>query len=140
MTKRFLIAVAVLCCLALTFTAGCSKNVKVTGFVNYEDGSPVQNGEIYLEGTVLGRATITNGEFSMGLQKDGQGIPRGTYNVQCSKPLPELKADPSIEAYELVEPTEVKIDGKTNLEVRVRKLTADGAAPGEAFEKAWEEK
>ena len=141
MTKCVKLAALFLTCCLLCGLVGCSNNVKVTGVVNYEDGTPVKEGEIYLEGSVLGRATIKDGSFALGLKKDGEGVPPGTYKVQCSKALPELKADPNIEAYELIEPTEVTVEKKAlKLEVHVRKLTSDGPAAGEIFEKAWEDK
>jgi|BioPla2DNA2_1021312.scaffolds.fasta_scaffold29794_3 hypothetical protein len=139
MSQTIKFAALLFVCSLLTFTPGCGKNIKVTGTVSYEDGSPVQNGEVYLEGTVLGRGTITNGEFSLGLVKDGEGVPPGTYEVQCSKPLPELKADPSVEAYELVEPKEFTVAKGAKLNITVRKLTSEGPAAGEAYERAWEE-
>jgi hypothetical protein len=62
---------------------GCSNNVKVTGTVTYSDnGDPVKSGTIFFTGeTELGRATITNGKYSIGRINDGDGIPRGTYTV-----------------------------------------------------------
>ena len=140
MMRRFKLAALFLTSCLLCGLVGCSHNVKVTGVVNYEDGTPVRDGEIYLDGSVLGRATIKDGSFSLGLKKDGEGVPPGTYKIQCSKALPELKADPNIEAYELIEPTEVTVEKKAvKLEVHVRKLTSDGPAAGEVFEKAWDD-
>ena len=123
----------------LTITTGCSPNVKVTGTVSYEDGSPVRSGQVQLEGSILGRGRITDGQFSLGLKKDGEGVPPGDYEVRCSMPLPELKANPDVEAYELVEPTTFKVVKGAKLDIKVRKLTPGGPAAGEVYEKAWEE-
>ena len=139
MSKFVKLAALAFVCSLLTITTGCSPNVKITGTVTYEDGSPVRSGQVQLEGNVLGRGTITDGKFSLGLLKDGQGVPPGTYEVKGSMPLPELKADPNIEAYELVEPTEFTVAKGAKLDIKVRSLTAEGPAPGEAYEKAWEE-
>jgi len=140
MTKYVKLASLFLASSVLFGLVGCSNNVKVTGVVSYEDGSPVKDGEVYLDGNVLARGTIKDGAFSLGLKKDGEGVPPGTYKVQCSKELPELKADPNIEAYALIEPTEVTVEKKAlKLEVHVRKLTSDGPAAGEVYEKAWED-
>jgi len=138
MTKHIKLAALFLMSCILVGLVGCNNNTRVTGVVSYEDGSPVKDGEVYLDGNVLARGTIKDGAFSLGLKKDGEGVPAGTYKVQCSKPLPELKADPNIEAYELIEPTEVTVEKKAlKLEVHVRKLTSEGPAAGEEFEKAW---
>ena len=139
MSKSTKLAAAAFVCAMLTITIGCSPNVKVIGTVTYEDGSPVHVGQVQLEGKVLGRGTINEGKFSLGLTKDGEGVPPGTYEVKCSKPLPELKSDPNIEAYELVEPTEFTVAKGAKLDIKVRSLAAEGPAAGEAYEKAWEQ-
>ena len=139
MSKFIKLAALAFVCALLTITTGCSPNVKVTGTVTYEDGSPVRSGQVQLEGKVLGRGAINEGKFSLGLIKDGQGVPPGPYEVKCSMPLPELKTDPNIEAYELVEPTEFTVAKGAKLDIKVRSLTAEGPAAGEAYEKMWEE-
>jgi len=67
---------------------GCSPNVKVTGTVTYSD-----NGEVVKFGTILftgeqeiGRGVIKDGKYSVGLSKDGEGIPPGTYTVSSNMP------------------------------------------------------
>ena len=139
MSKFAKLAAIAFVCSMLTISVGCSGNVKVTGTVTYEDGSPVRSGQVQLEGKVLGRGAINEGKFSLGLIKDGQGVPPGTYEVKCSMPLPELKTDPNFEAYELVEPTEFTVAKGAKLDIKVRSLTSEGPAAGEAYEKMWEE-
>ena len=90
---RYSAAVLLLVCL---FTFGCSRNVKVTGTVTYSDtGEPVKLGMVIFTGDKeAGRGTITDGKYSVGLIKDGEGIPRGTYTV--SSDAYEIIAPPSI--------------------------------------------
>ena len=70
------------------FTVGCSQNVRVTGTVTYSDtGEPVRSGVVFfISDTVMGRANIVDGRYSIGLINDGDGIPRGTYSVVSDSP------------------------------------------------------
>ena len=69
--------------LVCLFTLGCSQNVKVTGKVTYSDtGEPVGFGVVMFTGDKeIGQAAIKEGKYSVGLIKDGEGIPPGTYTV-----------------------------------------------------------
>ena len=71
--------------LALLFATGCSGNVAVKGRVTYSDnGEPVQSGLVVFIGEKeMGRGAIKNGRYSVGLLKDGDGIPPGTYTVSA---------------------------------------------------------
>jgi hypothetical protein len=65
------------------FALGCSQNVKVTGTVTYSDtGEPVKFGLVTFTGDQeIGRGTIKDGKYAVGLINDGDGIPKGTYTV-----------------------------------------------------------
>ena len=71
--------------LVSVFAIGCSRNVTVTGTVTYsDDGSLVQSGLVVFTGDEeVGRGVINNGKYSVGLLKDGGGIPPGTYKVSA---------------------------------------------------------
>jgi len=63
--------------------SGCSGNVKVRGTVQFDDGTPLDGGTIiFTDGKAeyLGRIG-TDGRYSLGVLKDGSGIPPGTYRV-----------------------------------------------------------
>lgn len=69
--------------LFLTFCFGCSSNVTVKGRVQWEDGSPVTEGNVLMENdkvSVIGEIA-KDGTFSMGLLKPGEGIPPGKYKA-----------------------------------------------------------
>jgi len=77
---------------ACLFTTGCSQKVKVSGTVTYSDtGEPVKFGTVIFNGeNLVGRGAINNGRYSVGLIKDGDGIPRGTYTISSDSPyIPE---------------------------------------------------
>jgi len=65
------------------FAFGCSKNVSVTGMVSYSDTSePVKFGMVVFTGEKeIARGVIKDGKYSIGLIKDGDGVPPGTYTV-----------------------------------------------------------
>ena len=69
--------------LACLFAWGCNQNVKVTGKVTYSDnGEPVGKGTVFFIGEKeQARAEIKDGKYSVGLLKDGEGIPPGKYTV-----------------------------------------------------------
>ena len=63
---------------------GCSRpGPAVTGKVTFTDGSPLTVGEVLFDnGSILARATIQpDGSFSLGMVKDGEGVPVGQYKV-----------------------------------------------------------
>lgn len=66
------------------FSVGCGRNPKLTGKVFYsDDNSPVTQGTvIFLSNDYTGRGEIgKNGSYSVYSEKDGTGIPPGTYKV-----------------------------------------------------------
>ena len=68
---------------------GCGKNVKVTGMVTFSDnGEPVKSGTVFFASeTEMGRGSIKDGKYSIGLINDGEGVPRGTYTVSSESPF-----------------------------------------------------
>ena len=78
--------------LVCLFTLGCSQYVKVSGTVTYSD-----NGEVVKSGTVvftgekeIAQGIITDGKYSVGRIKDGDGVLPGTYTIDSeSLPIPE---------------------------------------------------
>lgn len=86
---RCITGVLLLTCL---FTIGCGQKVKVSGTVTYSDnGEPVKFGMVVFNGeNEVGRGAIKDGRYSVGLIKDGDGIPRGTYTISSDSPyIPE---------------------------------------------------
>lgn len=68
----------------LPILSGCSSDkYQVSGTVKFPDGLPLTVGTVIMEmDSFLARGAIKpDGTFSMGLLKDGQGIPTGTYRV-----------------------------------------------------------
>ncbi|MDR1958847.1 MAG: hypothetical protein LBQ54_07375 [Planctomycetaceae bacterium] len=66
--------------------SGCSPNIRITGQVRFDDGEPVNFGEVCFETaqkTFLGRLD-QNGNYAVGNTKDGTGIPPGEYTVYLS--------------------------------------------------------
>lgn len=69
---------------------GCGNTVcDVGGKVTFDDGQPVTGGYVYFDnGALSGRGTIqADGSYSMGMQKDGKGLPPGAYKVYVDGPL-----------------------------------------------------
>ena len=77
--RRSMVTLILLC----LFTIGCGKNVSVKGTVTYSDtGEPVKFGMVVFTGEKeIARGAIKNGKYSIGLIKDGDGIPPGSYTV-----------------------------------------------------------
>ena len=70
--------------LFLCLFVGCgSPGPQVTGKVTFTDGSPLTVGEVFFDnGQILARARIKpDGTFSLGMTKDGEGVPVGSYKV-----------------------------------------------------------
>lgn len=57
--------------------------VDVSGTVQFDDGTPLETGSVFLgDGKMMYYGEIQpGGRFSVGVQKDGQGIPVGKYRV-----------------------------------------------------------
>ena len=66
--------------------AGCSRNIKVTGHVVFDDGEPVSFGSVVFEtpkDSFTGKLD-QQGRYAIGDTKDGTGIPPGDYTVWLS--------------------------------------------------------
>jgi hypothetical protein len=68
--------------LAIVFAIGCG-DPKVTGKVTFPDGTPLTRGQVMFqkEGFVASGDIQRDGSYSAGKNKDGDGIPPGTYEV-----------------------------------------------------------
>jgi hypothetical protein len=63
--------------------SGCGNKVKVAGHVTFSDGEPLNTGRVVFENDQFyyyGNLR-KDGTFSVGVYKDGEGIPRGKYRV-----------------------------------------------------------
>ena len=73
--------------LFLVLFPGCADKVKISGTVTFEDGEPLQCGQVTLRapnGTTYYGYLDKNGSYSPGEHRDGQPIPAGTYTVWVS--------------------------------------------------------
>ncbi|MCL2117381.1 MAG: hypothetical protein FWH27_03030 [Planctomycetaceae bacterium] len=104
-------------------TFGCNNNVKVVGTVKYSgDGSLVNSGEIvFSDGANSARGSIKDGRYSVGLLKDGQGIPKGTYQVTAESTRPSLGGQPT-ESFSMPKPLTVDVQKSMELDIVVDKL------------------
>ena len=69
--------------LGLLLIIGCSSKVSVTGKVTFEDGSPLEQGQVMMEsaGYRVAGTIQQGGRFSLGELKDGDGVLPGEYDV-----------------------------------------------------------
>ena len=117
---RLRMGMFILVCL---FAFGCGKNVSVKGKVTYSDtGEPVKFGMVVFTGEKeIARSAIKDGKYSIGLIKDGDGIPPGTYTVSSDAlPPPDYgltdmfgnrspSASPDAEVYYTKEPQTIEV-------------------------------
>ena len=75
--------VAIVLGVCLLLCVGCGKNVKVSGKVTFDDGSPLSIGMvIFRSGATQSKAPIEkDGSYIVGTLKTGDGLPRGQYQV-----------------------------------------------------------
>jgi hypothetical protein len=68
--------------IAILFS-GCSGNAKVTGHIQFEDGTPLTAGEVVFESdTLQARGLIdASGRYVLESSKKGDGVPPGLYRV-----------------------------------------------------------
>ena len=81
MMKKFLLTMIPL--LVFICVTGCSGNVKVTGKVAFPDGEPLSTGQVIFENekmSAMGRLS-EDGSYTLGSDKEGNGIPPGKYRV-----------------------------------------------------------
>lgn len=83
--------------LVILLSAGCSDRVHVSGKVLLQSGEPITKGLVVFENEKLsGISDIkTDGSYSIGLIKPGEGIPPGTYNIaiQATGTMGGVKSD-----------------------------------------------
>jgi hypothetical protein len=81
MYKLSIFAVLVL---SIALFAGCADKVRVSGTVTFEDGEPLNRGQVTFrtaDGKTYSGYLDKNGKYSPGEIRDGQPIPTGTYTV-----------------------------------------------------------
>ena len=121
--KRYSICFVSIVALLLCLIGGCSGKVQVTGTVTYsDDNSSVNSGEIvFSDGTNSARGGIKNGRYSMGLLKDGEGIPKGTYQVTAESIRQSLGGQPT-ESFSMPQPMTVEVKQKMSVDIVVDRL------------------
>lgn len=102
---------------------GCSGKVKVGGTVKYsDDDSLVNSGEIvFSDGVTSARGSIKNGRYSVGLMKDGEGIPKGNYQVTAESIRSSLGGQPT-ESFVMPEPLKVEVIKNIEVDIVVDRL------------------
>ena len=69
--------------LCVLVVAGCNRNVKVTGKVTFPDGKPLSTGQVVFENekiSAIGKLS-EDGSYTLGTDKENNGLPRGKYRV-----------------------------------------------------------
>lgn len=107
--------------------AGCSDRVSLEGRVTFaDDGSPLSRGMVLFDdGQIMARGPIqSDGRYAVGVERDNDGIPRGTYRVSIVDAAEEIPPES-----EYVAPTYRKlIDEKYFLsETSGLEITVDSA-------------
>jgi hypothetical protein len=71
---------------AVCLFSGCGGGARVTGHVQFDDGTPLTVGEVIFESAaVQARGPIdSSGNYVMGTIKEGDGVPMGQYRVYVS--------------------------------------------------------
>ena len=81
LNHRFLLSA--LFCFVVCFVSGCGNSNAVTGKVTFPDGEPLTVGKVmFTNGSITAFGDINaKGEYRLGMEKAGNGIPAGTYQV-----------------------------------------------------------
>lgn len=130
--------------LLLVVSTGCGDKSSVSGKVSFDDGTPLNVGKVmFTDGTNSGFGKINEkGEYKMGMTKEGEGMPNGSYQVyimDASKEDPSLsRASDDGETFTpkvlIIDPkftnpkqSELKCDvsGKTTFDIKVTKPGPD---------------
>lgn len=79
--KHLSISLTLLFCVLAVI--GCNGNVKVTGKVTFPDGTPLTTGQVVFENEKLSAMGKLSGDgtYTLGTQKEKDGIPQGKYRV-----------------------------------------------------------
>lgn len=93
-------------CLFALSLCGCTPKVCVDGNVSFPDGSPLEKGAVMMsDGRNMYQGNIKpGGKFSLGMLKDGEGIPPGTYKIWISGVNGTDYRDPSSSGIFLIDP------------------------------------
>jgi len=79
--KHLSLSLVLLLCLLVA--AGCNRNVQVTGKVAFPDGKPLSTGQVVFESekiSAMGKLS-EDGSYTLGTDKENNGLPRGKYRV-----------------------------------------------------------
>ncbi|MGL6195690.1 MAG: hypothetical protein ACRC2T_12810 [Thermoguttaceae bacterium] len=108
------------------FSIGCSGKVKVSGTVKYRDDStPVQSGVVVFSSKgQSARGNIKDGKYVLGMQKDGDGIPKGTYTVTVESIRQSLGNGLPQESFILTESPSLDIQKSMSYDIVVDRLEA----------------
>ena len=129
----------------ICFTVGCGDGHTVTGKVTFPDGTPLTVGKVmFSDGSKTAFGDLNEkGEYRLGMEKAGGGIPAGTYQVYITGAL--IEGDPAF-AETLEDGTKVtprilaidhkftvpsrsdltcKVNGKTTFDIPVEKPPAN---------------
>ena len=91
--KHLSITLALFCMLIAT---GCGGNVKVTGKVSFPDGEPLSTGQVIFESekiSAMGKLS-EDGSYTLGTDKENNGVPRGKYRVYITGAVTYGEAPP----------------------------------------------
>jgi hypothetical protein len=120
--------------LLLILSGGCSDAVVVSGKVVFSDGEPVDSGKVVFqdEKNSFTAKIREDGSFSMGQLKDGQGIPRGHYQVYIAeavhyvsndKPPANVLESPGGLQMQWIVDAKYRTPGESGLEYDIQKRT-----------------
>lgn len=75
--------------LLISAMIGCGSGVGVSGKVTYSDGQPLTVGKVmFTDGTHTASGKLNSkGEYRLGMIKDGDGVPAGTYKIYITDAL-----------------------------------------------------
>jgi hypothetical protein len=105
--------------LSVSFLPGCNKNTQVKGTVKFSDGEVLNTGSIYFENSeISGRGDIhSDGHFTVGLLKETDGMPAGSYKVYLMGPTDSHSISKVAPNFASLSTTPLTVDvtaGKTN--------------------------
>ena len=98
----------------LVYSAGCGGNSAVSGKVTFSDGTPLTVGKVVFETeTFYAFGPIqSDGTYTMGSSKSGDGVPKGTYQVSIQDVVKPTIVQQGMRAPIITMPTSIPIDQK----------------------------
>lgn len=87
--------------LAAVLILGCSNQVRVTGKVTFEDGTPLTEGKVVFDKDTSFQAVgqiQSDGSYTLGSYKVTDGVPRGTYKVYITGAVSSQTRDVGVRA------------------------------------------